>query len=186
MKKTTIGVVVGSARRGSFSKIVAETIIGLMPEGFELRMLDIAELPLYNQDFDEEGKTPESYVRFRKEVAESEAFLFVTPEHNRSVPALLKNALDIASRPMGSNVWSGKPGAIVSVSPGAIGGFGANHIARQSMAFLNVFMMQQPEAYVGNVTDMIDANGKVTAERSLGFLKNIAESFAAWVKTFQK
>lgn len=186
MGKTLIGVVVGSARKGSFSKTVAETIMGLMPEEYEMRILEIADLPIYNQDFDDEGKTPESYIRFRKQVQECGGFLFVTPEHNRSIPALLKNALDIASRPMGSNVWSGKPGAVVSVSPGAIGGFGANHILRQSMAFLNVFMMQQPEAYVGGVMDMLDADGKVSSERSLDFLKTIADSFAAWIKCFQK
>lgn len=186
MNNMRIGVVVGSARTGSFSRTVAETIMGLMPEGFELRVLDIANLPVYNQDFDAEGKTPEAYVRFRKEVAECDGFLFVTPEHNRSVPALLKNALDIASRPMGENVWGGKPGAVFSVSPGAIGGFGANHIVRQTLAFLNIYTMQQPEAYIGGVSDMIGADGKITAERSVEFLEKLAENFADWAKRFQK
>lgn len=186
MKKTSVAVIVGSARTGSFSKAVAECLVELMPEEVEARLVNIADLPIYNQDFDGEGKTPESYERFRKEIGDAEAYLFVTPEHNRSIPALLKNALDVASRPMGSNAWSGKPGAIVSVSPGGIGGFGANHIARQSMSFLNIFMMQQPEAYVGNVMDMLDENGKVTAERSRDFLKSVAGAFTAWVARFQK
>lgn len=182
---TKIGVIVGSARTGSFSRIVAETVLGFLPAEFEACILEIKDLPLYNQDFDQEGKTPAAYDLFRKQVGESEAFLFVTPEHNRSIPALLKNALDVASRPMSNNMWSGKPGAIISVSPGAIGAFGANHITRQSLSFLNVFMMQQPEAYVGNVTDAIDAEGKITAERSLVFLKSIADSFTSWVKRFK-
>lgn len=185
MGNTVIGVVVGSARKGSYSRIVAETIANAMPGQFDMRMLEIADLPLYNQDYDDEGPVPESYGRFRRQVRECAGFLFVTPEHNRSIPALLKNALDVASRPMGENAWSGRPGAIVSVSTGGLSGFGANHVTRQSMVFLNIFMMQQPEAYIGNVTGMIDADGKITEERSFAFLKKIAEEFAAWVKRFQ-
>ena len=184
MKKIIIGVLVGSARKGSFSRTVAETLAGLMPPDFEMRILEIADMPLYNQDFDDEGKVPVTYTRFRDQVRECDGFLFVTPEHNRSVPALLKNALDVGSRPMASSVWRGKPGAIVSVSPGNFGGFGANHILRQTMAVLNVFMMQQPEAYVGNVRGMIDADGRITDEKSLGFLKKMAEGYADWVKRF--
>lgn len=181
---TVVGIVVGSARKGSFSRTVAETLVGLLPDGLEARFITIADLPIYNQDYDDVGPVPDSYVRFRNQIQKCNAYLFVTPEHNRSIPALLKNALDIGSRPMGSNVWSGKPGAVVSVSPGAIGGFGSNHIVRQSMVFLNIFMMQQPEAYVGGVGGMLDANGKITAEKSIGFLKNIAAGFAEWVGRF--
>ena len=186
MKKIPIGVVVGSARKGSYSKTVAETIARLMPETLAPRFLDITDLPIYNQDYDDDDKVPEAYVRFRKEVADMRGFLFVTPEHNRSVPALLKNALDVASRPMGKNVWGGKPGAIVSLSPGSVGGCAANHVLRQSMVVLNVFMMQQPEVYIGGVDDMIGADGAITAERSVGFLKKVAESFAEWVGRFEK
>lgn len=185
MRPIATSVIVGSARTGSYSRIVAETLMSLMPGEIKATILKIDDLPLYNQDYDDPAKMPDSYVRFRKQVQESEAFLFVTPEHNRSIPALLKNALDIASRPVGSNVWSGKPGGIVSVSPGAIGGFGANHISRQTLSFLNIYMMQQPEAYVGNVTDDLDASGKFTSERGLGFLKKVADSYAEWVKRFQ-
>lgn len=185
MKNIPIGVIVGSARKGSFSRKVAETIIQLMPSGFAPRVITIADLPIYNQDYDDEGTVPETYVRFRKEVGDAKGFLFVTPEHNRSIPALLKNALDVGSRPMGSSVWGGKPGAVVSVSPGAIAGFGANHILRQSMVFLDVFMMQQPEAYIGNIVDSIGPDGAITGERSMTFLKLIAENFAGWVNRFQ-
>ncbi len=186
MKNMPIGVVVGSARKGSYSKTVAETIVRLMPKTLAPHFLNIADLPIYNEDYDAENKVPEAYARFRKEVGEMRGFLFVTPEYNRSIPPLMKNALDVASRPMGKNAWGGKPGAVVSVSPGALGAFGSNHILRQSMAFLNVFMMQQPEAYIGGVADMINADGAITAEKSLGFLKLIAESFAEWAGHFQK
>ncbi|MCD8139610.1 MAG: NAD(P)H-dependent oxidoreductase [Planctomycetaceae bacterium] len=184
MAKTVIGVVVGSARTGSFTKIVADTIVELMPDSFDMRHIQIADLPLYNQDYDD-GATPERYDSYRKEIASMNGFLFVTPEHNRSIPALLKNALDIASRPSGENKWSGKPGGLVSVSPGGIGGFGANHITRQSLSFLNVYMMQQPEAYVGNVTAMINEEGKIVEERGRQFLKKVADEFAAWVHRFR-
>jgi chromate reductase len=184
MKNKVIGVVVGSARKASFSKVVAKTLMRLMPDGFEMRLLEIEDLPLYNQDIDDGGAVPEAYGRFRRGVKDCDGYLFVTPEHNRSIPALLKNALDVASRPYGSNVWSGKPGAVVSVSTGNIGGFGSNHITRQSMVFLDVFMMQQPEAYIGNVIGMLDDNGAITGEKSLDFLKTIADGFAAWVRRF--
>ena len=179
MKDSVIGVVVGSARRGSFSQAVADAIAGLLPAGFSARMIAVADLPVYNQDYDE--NSPESYVRFRGEVKGCDAFLFVTPEHNRSFPALLKNALDIASRPYGSNLWSGKPGAIVSVSPGAIGGFGSSKAALQVLSFLNLFLMQQPEMYIGGVADMIGSDGKIANEKTVAFLQQFANSFAAWV-----
>ncbi len=183
MKETVVGVVVGSARKGSFSQAVADAIAAQLPPGFTAKMIAIADLPLYNQDYDENSPAP--YARFRKEVKDADAFLFVTPEHNRSIPALLKNALDIASRPYGENVWSGKPGAIVSVSPGAIAGFGSNQITRQTLSFLNIFLMQQPEAYIGGIADVIDPDGRITNGKTAGFLKQIAESFAGWVKRFR-
>ncbi len=183
MKEIVVGVVVGSARKGSFSQAIADATAGLLPPGFAARMLPVADLPLYNQDYDEAPPAP--YTRFRGQVKECDAFLFVTPEHNRSMPALLKNALDVASRPYGASVWTGKPGALVSVSPGAIAGFGAYHAARQVISFLNIFLMPQPEAYIGGVADMIGADGKIANEKTLGFLKQVAESFAAWTKRFQ-
>lgn len=186
MRNIPIGVIVGSARKGSYSKIVAKTVMEFMPAGFDLRVLEIADLPIFNQDYDDEGKVPASYSRFRDQVRECAGFLFVTPEHNRTVPALLKNALDVASRPPGHNVWSGRPGAVISVSPSGIGAFGSNHVLRQSMAFLNVFMMQQPEAYIGGIVDSIGADGKIADEKRLAFLKTAAESFAAWVGRFEK
>lgn len=184
MSKKKIGVVVGSLRRESFSKKVALEVMGMMPDTYEMKLLDISDLPMYNQDLDDDGAPPAQWTALRQTVQGLDGFLFVTPEYNRSVPAVLKNALDVASRPYGSNSWNGKPGAVISVSPGVLSGFGANHALRQSMTFLNVYMMQQPEAYVGNVANLLDENGHINNEGSRKFLQSVADAFAAWVERF--
>ena len=182
MKKTTIGVFVGSLREGAFSKSVAKYLARIAPENFELKLIDIGHLPLFNQDL--ETNPPDAWVRFKADVGALDGFLFVTPEHNRSVPAALKNALDVGSRPYGTSVWGGKPGAVVSVSPGAIGGFGANHHLRQTLAFLDVFVMQQPEAYIGSVMSSLDEKGEVVGDSLKGFLKDFLNAFARWADRF--
>jgi len=176
----TIGLVVGSLRHDSFCKKVANYLAGALKGQFDVTIVDISDLPLYNEDLDHEGSVPSSWARLRHDVAALDAVIFVTPEYNRSMPAVVKNAMDVASRPYGANVWSGKPGAVVSVSPGAIGGFGANHHLRQVATFLNIYMMQQPEAYIGGIGGAVDANG-VTDERIQGFLQQIAKAFTDWV-----
>lgn len=181
MKKKTIGVFVGSLRSGSFSKSVANYLSEIGPDNYEFKLFDIGQLPLYNQDLDE--NPPEAWVKFRGDIRPLDGVLFVTPEHNRSFPAALKNALDVGSRPYGSSVWNGKPGAVVSVSPGALGGFGANHHLRQVLAFLNVPTMQQPEAYVGNVMSSLDEKGDVAAPGLQDFLKQYMDAFVRWVDT---
>lgn len=180
-----IGVIVGSLRRDSFSKAIAKNVASLMPEDFQAEMIEIGNLPIFNQDFDDDGETPESYKEFRQKIKEMDGFLFVTPEYNRSFPAVIKNALDVASRPYGQNVWGGKPGAIVSVSPGKLSAFGANHHLRQVLTFLNVYTMQQPEAYIGNVDTMLNPDGSVKEEGTVKFLQSIADAFADWVKRFK-
>lgn len=184
MKKIKVGLVVGSARRGSYSRSIANALAGLLPEGFEITALDIGNLPMFNQDYDDDGATPPQWQVFRGKVREMDAFLFVTPEYNRSIPPVLKNALDIASRPYGQNTWGGKPGAVISVSPGNPGGFGANHHLRQCLSFLNIYTMQQPEAYIGHVDKSLDENGNVTNESTVKFLNEIAGAYAAWVQNF--
>jgi len=119
---------------------------------------------------------------FRQQVKSADAVLFVTPEYNRSVPGVLKNALDVGSRPYGSSVWSGKPGAVVSVSPGAIGGFGANHHLRQSLVFLDVPTLQQPEAYIGGAAKLFDDEGRLINEGTQGFITKFMQAYAAWVE----
>ena len=138
MTQKKIAVFVGSLRKESFNRKMAKALIGLAPESLQLEIVEIGGLPLYDQDLDDEGRPPSAWTAFREQVKSFDGFLFVTPEYNRSVPAVLKNALDVGSRPYGKSIWGGKPGAVMSVSPGAIGGFGANHHLRQSLVFLNV------------------------------------------------
>jgi chromate reductase, NAD(P)H dehydrogenase (quinone) len=126
-------VIVGSLRRGSINRKVANALVELAPEGLKLSIVEIGQLPIYDQDGDE--NPPAEWTAFRERIRAADAVLFITPEHNRSVPAALKNALDVGSRPYGKNAWNGKPGAVVSASPGGIGGFGANHHLRQSLVF---------------------------------------------------
>ncbi|MDR3426619.1 MULTISPECIES: NADPH-dependent FMN reductase [Silvimonas] len=175
-----VAVLVGSLRKASLNRKTALALAELAPASLQLEIVEIGDLPLYNEDID--ATPPATYVAFRDKVKAADAVLFVTPEYNRSVPAVLKNAIDVGSRPYGKSVWSGKPGAVVSVSPGAVGGFGANHHLRQSLVFLDVPCMQQPEAYVGGAGDIFDENGKLNNERSRTFLQNFINGYAAWVE----
>ena len=174
-----IGIIVGSLRKGSFTRSIANELKAQLPEGYEGEFLEIAQLPLFDQDYEAAGATPESYVHFRKEVEACDAFIFATPEYNRSFPAAIKNALDVASRPYGSSKWNGKPAAVVSVSPGAIGGFGANHHLRQVLTFLNVQPVQQPEAYIGSVMNLLDESGRVKNEDTRALLKSVVNALVA-------
>ena len=175
-----VAVLVGSLRKDAFSRKTANVLIDLAPKSLNLEIVEIGQLPLYNQD--DEESPPAAWTAFRERVRAADAVLFVTPEYNRSVPAALKNALDVASRPYGQSAWDGKPGAVVSVSPGAIGGFGANHHLRQSLVFLNVPTMQQPEAYIGGAASLFDADGKLTNQGTSEFLSKFMQSFAAWIE----
>ncbi len=181
MTSSSVAVFVGSLRKASFNRKIAHALIGLAPENLKLEIVEIGDLPLYNQDFDDEGTPPAAWTAFRDKVRGFDAVLFVTLEYNRSVPAVLKNALDVGSRPYGKSVWSGKPGAVVSVSPGAIGGFGANHHLRQSLVFLDIPTLQQPEAYIGGVAGLLDDDGKLAKDETKKFLSGFMERFAAWI-----
>jgi len=142
MKRKKIAIIVGSLRKDSVNRKVAKALIALAPESLKLEIIEIGRLPLFNQDLEE--TPPVEWTAFRESVKGVDGVLFVTPEYNRSVPAALKNALDVGSRPYGASVWNGKPGAVVSASPGTLAGFGANHHLRQSLVFLNVPTMAQP------------------------------------------
>ena len=181
-----IGVLIGSLRKESFSKKLLKTLKEVAPGSIDLENVEIGNLPLYNQDYDDEGNPPSEYTEFRKNMKKYEGFLFITPEYNRTMPAVIKNALDVGSRPYGESIWDGKPGAVISVSPGALGGFGANHQIRQALVFLNVPAMQQPEAYIGNIADFMDESGNIKNESTLEYLKSIMESFAEWVKLIRE
>lgn len=179
-----VAVLVGSLRKDSINRKVAHALAELAPPSLKLEIVEIGQLPLYNQDSDQDP--PQAYLDFRARVKAADAVLFVTPEHNRSVPAALKNAIDVGSRPYGASAWNGNPAAVISASPSAIGGFGANHHLRQSLVWLNMRAMPQPEAYVGGADKLFDRNGKLNNEGTRNFLKNFIDSFAAWVALFAK
>jgi chromate reductase len=178
-----VAVFVGSLRKEAFSRKTAHALMSLAPPSLELEIVEIGDLPVYHQDLETSGNVPAAWLTFREAVRPKDALLFVTPEFNRSVPASLKNALDVGSRPYGQSVWDGKPGAVVSVSPGAMGAFGANHHLRQSLVFLNVPTMQQPEAYVGGAAALFNERGELTNENTRGFLTTFMAAFAQWVAT---
>ena len=178
-KVRDVAVLVGSLRRDSINRKVARALAELAPAGLILSIVEIGQLPIYNQD-DEETPPPE-WTAFRERIKAADAVLFVTPEYNRSVPAALKNAIDVGSRPYGKNAWSGKPGAVVSASLGAIGGFGANHHLRQSLVFLHVPAMAQPEAYIGGADKLFDASGKLIIDGTRKFLQGFMQSYAEWI-----
>ncbi|MCP1652179.1 NAD(P)H-dependent oxidoreductase [Pseudomonas sp. GD04087] len=178
-----VAVVVGSLRKESLNRKIAKAFAALAPANLKLEIVEIGDLPLYNEELDV-GTPPASYSAFRERIARAGAVLFVTPEYNRSVPGVLKNAIDVGSRPYGKSAWNGKPCAVVSASPGAIGGFGANHHLRQSLVFLNMPVLQQPEAYLGGAGSFFDESGKLS-EKTEPFLKSIIDAFAHWIEQNQ-
>ena len=179
MATRKIAVIVGSLRKESFTRKVAKTIMLLAPPTLDMEIIEIGQLKLYNQDDD--ASPPPEFTEFRERIKAVDGVLFCTPEYNRSVPAVLKNAIDVGSRPYGHSAWNGKPCAIVSVSPGAIGGFGANHHLRQSLVFLNMPAMQQPEGYINNIGNQFEGD-KLTNESTQAFLQKFVDAFAAWVE----
>jgi chromate reductase len=184
MKKYKIAVFVGSLRKESLNLKTAKALLTLAPETLSLEIVSIRDLPIYNEDL--EASIPDTWKELRKQVLAADGVLFVTPEYNRSVPAVLKNAIDVASRPYGKNTWDGKPGAIISVSPGQMGAFGSNHHLRQSLVFVNVPTMQQPEAYIGGAGHLFDNSGNLTDESTSDFLKKFMVAFENWIHTNAK
>lgn len=178
-----IAVLVGSLRRDSLNRKMAKVLTTLAPASLAFEFVEIGELPFYNQDCDDDGKPPAAWTAFRQTMQAMDGVLFVTPEYNRSVPGMLKNALDVGSRPYGKGVWDGRVGAVVTVSPGAIGGFGANHHLRQTLTALNIPTMQHPEAYLGGAGKFFDAKGDLIVDATRDFLKTFMTAFAAWVET---
>jgi chromate reductase len=175
-----IAILVGSLREASLNRKVARSICAIRNDNLDCSMIEIGDLPLYNQDYD--ANPPEQYVRFRQQIADADGVLFVSPEYNRGIPGVLKNAIDVGSRPYGQSAFDKKPAAIVTASPGSIGGFGANHQIRQAAVFLNMPVMQQPEAYLGHVNDDSFDEGGCLKEGPLKDLVSVlAHAFANWV-----
>ena len=180
MDRYKIAIVVGSLRKDSINLKVAKSLCAMAHERLDSDIVAIGDLPLYNQDSD--PAPPEQYVRFREEIGRAAGVLFVTPEYNRGVPGVLKNAIDVGSRPYGKSVWNQMPAAIVTASPGSIGGFGANHQVRQACVFLNMPVMQHPEAYLGHVNDDSFDDGGCLKDGPLKELViNLSKAFGDWV-----
>lgn len=184
----SLGVIVGSLRATSVTLLIADNLVAAAPDGVDARFLDIADLPLYNEDLDIEvaAEAPAPWTRFRDEVRAADAILFVTPEDNRSVPAPLKNAFDVGSAPHDQNVFAGLPAAIVSASPGRTGAFGANHHLRQSLVFLDMPTMQQPELYIGGSYDLFDDDGRLIDADMTRRFASYMERFVAWTTRHPK
>ena len=180
MSKYQIAVVVGSLRRDSFNQKLANAIMKLAPPEFSFKQSQIGDLPLYNQDDDDHPAEP--VKRLKAEIAEAQGLLFVTPEYNRSMPGVLKNALDHASRPYGQNAWAGKPGGVIGASIGSIGTAIAQQHLRNSLAYLDVPTLGQPEAFIHVKEGLFDEAGDIGNEDSRKFLQNWMDRYVDWVK----
>ncbi|MEO5658793.1 MAG: NAD(P)H-dependent oxidoreductase [Polaromonas sp.] len=179
MAKYTIAVVVGSLRKDSFNKMLAKALEKLFPADFSFTPVRIDDLPLYNQDDD--GNPSAQVTRLKGEIAAAQGVLFVTPEYNRSIPGVLKNAIDHASRPYGQSAWSGKPAGVIGVSVGATGTSMAQQHLRNILAYLNMPTLGQPEAFIHQKDGLYDAAGNI-GEASLKFLQGWVDDYVAWVK----
>lgn len=179
-----VALISGSLRKESISTKIAKSVGELFPEGYEAQLVEIGNLPLYNEDIDTESNVPAEYTSFRNTIKNADAVLFVTPEYNRSISGALKNALDVGSRPYGQSAWDGKPAAIISQSVGNLSGFGANHHLRQSLVFLNMPTVQQPEVYLANSAQLFDENGKLN-EGTTQYLQSFINVFVDLIKRTQ-
>jgi chromate reductase len=182
-----IAIIVGSLRKDSLNRKVARSICAIRGDNLDCSMVEIGDLPLYNQDYDALPQQPEAYVKFRDAIRAADGILFVSPEYNRGIPGALKNAIDVGSRPYGQSVWDRKPAAIVTASPGSIGGFGSNHQIRQACVFLNMPVMQQPEAYLGHVSDdSFDESGCLKDGPLKQLVEKLAHAFHDWVEMIHR
>jgi chromate reductase len=175
-----VAIFVGSLRKESLNRKLANALIKMAPKTLKMEIVEIGHLPLFNQDF--EADPPQVVRDFKQRVEAADAVLFITPEYNRSVPGALKNAIDVASRPYGKSAWNGKPGGVISVSPGGVGGFGANHHLRQSLVFLNVPTMQQPEAYIGGAATLFDDKGNIANDSTREFMQKFLQAYSQWIE----
>lgn len=181
--KKKIGFIVGSLRKDSYNRKVAENIVELLPEGFEASFIEIGDLPLYNEEYDDDGtlETPASYTRFRDELDSTDAFIFVTPEYNRAMPASIKNAIDVGSRPYEEMKWAGKKLAVISASLSMTAGVRANYEVRTSLAFLGANVLAQPEVMLSEIHKCFDENGNMN-EFTREFLSSFVENFVEFIK----
>lgn len=178
MAHKKIALLVGSLRKDSYNRKVAHELMRLVPDDLDLNIIEIADLPLYNEDL--EDQTPQAWTDFRNAMKASDGVIFVTPEYNRTIPGALKNAIDVGSRPYSESIWNGLPGAVISVSQSAMGGFGSSNHLRQSVTCLNVPLMPVPEAYIGQIQNLLDDNDRLVPD-SESFVQKFINSYADWV-----
>lgn len=177
-----IAVLVGSLRKESYNRRIANEMIRLADGKLDMQIVEIGHLPLYNEDLDH--NPPQEWIDFRNEIKSADGILVVSPEYNRTIPGALKNAIDVGSRPYGSSAWPGKPGAVVTSSVSALGGLAANHHIRQAFVFVDVPLMQQPEAYIGNASQLFKHDGNTLVEDTQTFLQSFVDTFQQWVEKF--
>jgi len=181
MSARNVAVIVGSLRKESFNRKLANAVIAIAPDTLAMTIVPIGDLPLYNQDLETESP-PVQWTAFRDAIRGVDALLFVTPEYNRSLPGGLKNAIDVGSRPSGKGVWSRKPAAVISVTPGALGAMAANLALRQTLVAVNVATMAGPEAFIGQAGTLFGDDGKLTNESTVDFLRKFLQAFEHWIE----
>jgi chromate reductase len=184
MSPLKIAVLVGSLRKDSFNRRLARAVEKLAPAEFAFRHIQIDDLPLYSQDFD--AAYPTVATQLKKDIKSTDALLFVTPEYNRSIPGVLKNAIDIASRPWGTNSFAGKPGAVIGTSVGSTGSALAQQHLRNVLAYLDVPTLAQPEVFVQFKDELIADDGTINSEGTKKFLQGFVDSYVAWVRRFAR
>jgi chromate reductase, NAD(P)H dehydrogenase (quinone) len=179
-KKIKLLGLIGSIRKGSFNKTLMQAAVELMPENAEIEVFDIAAIPLFNQAFED---TPAPVVKdLKAKIKAADALLIATPEYNYSIPGVLKNAIDSASRPYGDNAFDGKPVALMSASIGRLGGARAQYHLRQSFVFLNMFPINYPEVMLPQAQQNVDENGKLTNEEIRKLIRQLLEELVKWTK----
>ncbi len=177
-----IAVLVGSLRKDSYNRKVAKEMMRLAPESLQMEMVEIGHLPFYNEDLEEDA--PSEWKEFREQIKSMDGLLFLSPEYNRTMSGVMKNALDVGSRPWGKSAWDGKPAGVVTVSPSALGGFGANHNIRAAAVTLNMPVMAQPEAYIGSAHELFEEDGQTLVDDTAQFISTFLCAFEKWVNRF--
>src|SRR3954470_19988695 len=184
MSKVKILGIAGSLRKGSYNRGALRAAQELVPNDAEIEIFDLHGIPPFSED--DEKNPPATVVEFKKKISEADAILFATPEYNYSIPGVLKNAIDWASRPYGESAWSGKPAAIMGASIGTIGTARAQYHLRQCMVFLNMFPINQPEVMIGNAATRFDADGNLTDEPTKEYIRKLLANLVAWTRRLQQ
>ncbi|WP_157403087.1 NADPH-dependent FMN reductase [Ursidibacter maritimus] len=188
MKK--ISILVGSLRKGSYARKVASNVLTMFPAGYQAEIVEIGHLPLYNFDYDDPNETsvtlPESYTQFRETLKQSDGILFVTSENNRTIPACLKNAVDIGSKPNADVAWKNKPAAIISHSVGKMGGYSATKNLRLALSYFDMPIVGQPEVFLGNSPSLFDEQGQINVPSTIEFLQGYINKFVDLIEQQEK